>query len=208
MKKLILFGLSIVFLSGKGQSPASAFAGDSIVFYGLDFSNCRLIGDFGNGDGFAMKTKMFPQWNSLLLKEANKYDIYNAFNRTKVYYDFGPVEKQNAATDESKILVYNDDHSLNAETIAAMIKRYPEGDKKAGTGLVFVVEKFNKTREVAVVYVTLFDIASKKLLVTEPMKATPNGVGLRNYWAKTIYQMLKDIDMYAYANWKTKYSGK
>ena len=207
MKKLICFLFICPFISFS-QDASMAFRSDSIVFYGLDFTHSQLIGDFGNGDGYVMKTKMFPQWNELMLKEAEKYNIYNAFKKQHVYYDFGPVAEENSKTDDAKILSYNEGPPISKETIAEMVKRYPSGDKKAGLGLVFIIDKFNKTKVEGRVHVTLFDIATKKVLFTEPMKGIPMGAGLRNYWARVIYNVLKDINMFAYTSWRSKYSGK
>jgi hypothetical protein len=206
MKKLILF-LSLAYSAcAYSQTAASVFTTDSIVYYGLDFSKCRLIGDFGSGDGYAMKTKMFVQWNDLVVNEPLKYNLQTAFHKLSVFYDMNPVSVQNQKTDESSIKTPNTGYTIDAATIQTMPGNYGPGDKKRGIGVVLIIESFDKTKELGTVYVTFFDIATKKVLFTEKKTAAPTGVGLRNYWAKTIFTILKEISVNDYPQWKKKYS--
>ena len=77
--------------------------------------------------------------------------------------------------------------------------------KKSGIGVAFIIENFNKGTQEATVYVTFFDIATKKVLVCEKMTGKAMGVGMRNYWAGAIKSILKQIDATEYKNWKSKY---
>jgi trans-2-enoyl-CoA reductase len=86
-----------------------------------------------------------------------------------------------------------------------MVNNYKGDVKKEGIGLSFIVENFNKGSQMATVYVTFFDIASKKVLISEKLSGKAMGIGMRNYWAGAIKAMLKQIDLTEYKNWKTKY---
>lgn len=208
MKKIILLLGLISAVQAFSQNAAAVFKSDSIVYYGLDFSNCRLMGDFGTADPNTLKTKMFVEWNDVIVDEQTKYDLKKTFEKSKVHYDIKPVSAQNAKTDEAQIKTTNSDYFINPQIVQKSISAYGPGDKKAGIGLVFVVETLDKTIQVATAYVTFFDIATKKVLFTEKMRGTAGGIGLKNYWAKSFFGMMKDITKVDYAQWKKKYGEK
>jgi hypothetical protein len=208
MKKIFLSLLLVLGYSVFSQNASRVFTSDSLVFYGVDFSNCRLIGDFGLGGGADMKNKMFVQWNEIFVKEAPKYDLPKTFRKKTVIYDMNSVAAQNAKTDENLILSSNNDFVLDPALIPKMVAAYSMGEIKKGTGLVFIVDNYNKNKEQGLVYVTFFDIASKKVLFSEELKGKPGGFGLRNYWARVIHMIMKDIDDSYYFKWKEMYGAK
>ena len=69
-------------------------------------------------------------------------------------------------------------------------------------------ENFNKTTQMADVYVILFDIATKNILICEKVSGKAMGIGMKNYWAGAIKAILKQIDEFEYKNWKSKYLEK
>jgi len=90
---------------------------------------------------------------------------------------------------------------LKPEDIKKHVKSYDLSGKK-GIGLVFVMEGMSKTNKEATMYVTLVDMASKKVLLSEQMTGKAQGFGLRNYWAYTVYKVLNAIDKGKYSDWK------
>ncbi len=208
MKKLLVslfvFGISFIY----SQNASRVFTTDTLVYYGIDFSNCRLIGDFGNGGGADMKNKMFLQWNDIFVKEQGKYDLHKTFKKDVVIYDLNPVAIQNAKTDENLIRTFKSDYSLDPALVPKMVAKYEGGEVKKGIGMVFIVDNYDKNKEIALVYVTFFDIASKKVLFSEELKGIPGGIGLRNYWSKALFMILQDIQDSKYSIWKGKYGVK
>lgn len=210
MKKLL--SLTVIFiaaLGAKAQSAKDAFNATEVVWYGLDFTKAKFVGQFDQGfgampaTGTDMKNKWIPQWNALIAKEPQNFKIKEAFRKDNVYYDMAPVNEINSKIDVDNCMSFNTGKIEKAD-IDAMVKKYGAGDKKEGTGLVFIVENFNKGTEMADVYVTFFDIASKKVLFSEKMSGKAMGVGMRNYWAGSIKAILKAIDTTEYKNWKAK----
>ena len=57
-------------------------------------------------------------------------------------------------------------------------------------------------------YVSFFDAATKKIFFSEELKGKPGGIGLRNYWSKALFEILKVIDSKEYSNWKSKYASQ
>jgi hypothetical protein len=113
-----------------------------------------------------------------------------------------PVNELNSHIDADKCMSFNPGKIEKSE-IDEMVKKYA-GDRKDGIGLVFVVENFNKGTEMADVYVTYFDIATKKALVCEKISGKAMGIGMRNYWAGAVKAILKMVDTSEYKNWKSK----
>jgi len=65
------------------------------------------------------------------------------------------------------------------------------------------MESMSKTSERASMYVTFIDMSNKKVLHTERMEEKVGGFGLRNYYAKSIYEALEDIQKSKYKQWKS-----
>ena len=214
MKKILL---PLIFFSAGfaviAQNTAKdVFSKDEIVWFGLDFSKAKMIGQFDQGGGAMpatgseIKAKYVPGWNGVILNEPEKYDLKKTFRKTSVFKDLSVVEKSNAKIDPDNILTYNDYKFDNAETtIEGIISGYSNGEKSEGIGVVFIVEYFNKEQQTASIYVTFFDIATKKVLFREHMYGKAGGIGLRNFWAKTIFNILKQIDESTYKMWKKNY---
>ena len=213
MKKIIILTLGVfTFVSCmKAQVAKDVFSCKEIVWYGLDFSKAKFVGQFDQGmgaspaSGSTMRSKWIPEWNALILKEPQHFDIKKAFRKDNVYNDVAPVNVVNSQMDIDNCMVFNPG-KIERNEIDAMVKKYKGGDKKEGVGLVFIIENFNKGAENADVYVTFFDIATKKVLICEKTSGKVIGVGMRNYWAGAIKAILKQIDKFDYQTWKSKYT--
>jgi hypothetical protein len=111
------------------------------------------------------------------------------------------VEKNNKAISPDDVMTYNS-HSISREEVSKIISKYDQGDKTEGLGLVFVVESFDKNIPYGAYWVTFFDIKTKKVLFTERCAGTPIGIGLRNYWAGSLKNVLTDIREQKFKMWK------
>lgn len=210
MKKIILSAIVLLIaITTKAQDASAVFSATEIVWYGLDFTKAHFVGQFDQGfgalpaTGYDMKKKWIPEWNALIAKEPQNFNLKKAFKKDEVYYDLNPLATVNQKINTESCMSYNT-ASIDEKEIAEMVKNYPAGDKKEGVGLVFIVENFDKGMEMATVYVTFFDIKTKKILLTEKMQGKAIGVGMRNYWAGTIKNILKQIGETEYANWKKR----
>ncbi len=173
MKKisLLLLFIGVLSCTGLKAQDTKAIFGDDVVWYGLDFSNAKFVGQFTNiGDNIANTGYELKKYLLHQVKE-----IYNTYT-----------------------------FANGKETIDKIINEYEAGDKKEGLGLVFIVESFDKMTNLASVYVTFFDIATKKVLLTEKFVEAPVGVGVRNYWAGAIAKIFKQVGMYKMNEWKSK----
>jgi hypothetical protein len=184
------------------------FKEGEIVWFGLDFSQAKFIGQFAGAQASAplpaedIKQNLMPQWNGVIVNEPLRYNIPLTFRKTSVYNDIEVVTNRNKAIDESTML------SINQETreidVNAIVASYAKGDKAEGLGLVFIVDYFSKSTNEAAVIVTYFDIKTKKVLFSERMTAKPRGIGLRNFWAGAIYNVFMEINKTRFDAWKQK----
>lgn len=206
MKKLILIaGIFLVFsFVSKGQyTPADVFKVDNITWYGLDFSNIKLIGSEGFTDPYAVKNQFFDSWNNLIITETDKYDLAGFFHKSFVENDLSIVQERNMLPDPDE-LVINTDYSLGEDEVKKIISEYDITDKE-GIGLVFIMESFNKTDEKGYMWVSFFDIETKEVLLSNKMSGKVGGFGIRNYWAKSFYSVMKSIEKKKWKAWKAQY---
>ena len=211
MKKIILSLLVVA--SGtlaKAQDAKSALSATEITWFGLDFTKAKFVGGFdqiggaGAATGSDMKTKWIPGWNSLIVTEPQHFDFKKSFRKDNVIYDIKGMNELNSKIDVDACMAYNEGKIERTE-IDGMVKKYKADVTKSGIGLSFIIENFNKGTQEATLFVTFFDIASKKVLICEKMNAKAMGIGMRNYWAGAIKAILKQIDATEYKNWKSKY---
>lgn len=205
-RKMTLSLLASFFLvvSSQAQTLKEFFNnGTPLTYLGVDFTQARVIGEPVTAAN-DMRDRFFPGINNVIIGEPKKYDITGAFH-TQVTSDLEAVKKRNAAINEDKIKSENsaDYNRLKPADIDKLVKGFDFGGKD-GIGLLFIMDGMSKGEQAANVHVTLIDMSSKKVLLTEKMEAKAGGFGFRNYWVHTIYEVLKDIEKHKYKEWKQK----
>lgn len=206
MKKLILIaGIFLVFsFVSKGQhTTADVFKVDNITWYGLDFSNIKLIGSEGFTDPHAIQNRFFSSWNNLFISEPEKYNLAETFSKSSVENDLSIVTERNTLPDPDK-LVIEENYSFGEDEVKKIISEYDITGKE-GIGLVFIMESFNKTKELGYMWVSFFDIETKEVLLSKKMNGKVGGFGIRNYWAKSFYNVMKRIGKKEWKAWKAQY---
>jgi hypothetical protein len=211
MKKIVLSLLMVATGSLFAQNTAKEiFTTNSIVWYGLNFSEGKMIGQFDQGMGAgaatpeALKVRWMTSWNELVLKEPQNFKLKEAFHKDEIFYDIAPTEEQNKAIKSEDLMSYNSFSFKDPQAaVKNAVSNLKGGDKKDGIGVMFVVESFNKSTNEATVYVTIFDIKTKAVLISEKMIGKPAGIGLRNFWAKAIKDIIGQVDG-EYGKWKKK----
>jgi len=189
-KNLLLIAFSILLgMTGSSQS----FDTNNLTWFGIDYTNCYFLTpmDFPNvGD---LKTKL-RAWNDLVLYERDKY-IDKTLKGKNVKFELETVNKRNDQVNVKEHITddgFKSSH-LDPAKVREIISSYDIPPDLSGTGLVLIAESYSKPNEQGAYYVTFFDIATKKVLSTERMLGKPGGFGLRNYWAKTYYNVLKEV---------------
>ena len=192
MKKFLLiigFYIAISFQINAQHNTSEIFEGNEITWYGLDFSNVRLIGAIGFKNPKKIKSYYFDAWNSLIIKENKKYKLDKFFHKESVKQNLGIVKDRNDLPNLDE-LVIETEYAFNAEKVVQIISEYDSGDKE-GLGLVFILESLNKYKEKAFIWVTFFDIQTKRVILTERLDGKAGGYGFRNYWAGAYHKVMK-----------------
>lgn len=207
MKKAFLFLFVLAGFSVLAQEKEKIFSAQEIVWFGLDFSEAKFVGQFDQGAGLMpakgsdMKTKYIPAWNMLVITEPQNFELKKALNKENIYYDIDAVNELNKKIDANTCMDYNV-NLIERNQIDEMVKKYSSKKKKEGIGLAFIVETFDKPNQEALVMVTFFDISTKKVLISERLKGKASGIGIRNYWAGAIKAIIKKIESSEYNRWK------
>ena len=181
-----------------------------IYWLGVDYSHVKLIGTFaqfagsGETDISELKNKYFPSWNRLILAEPEKYDIKGMFRKNTIINDIEMIIALNQKADISSMEVFNEPNYTN-DTIQYFVNEYPI-ENKSGIGIIFIAETLDKNSQTAFYFVVAINMNSKEILFCERMMGKPAGFGLRNYWAGSIYYIIKNVKRTYYNVWQSKYS--
>jgi hypothetical protein len=194
-------------------APAASFAQTLKEFFsntaitatwlGCDFTQAKVIGDPAPAASFIYD--VYPGINGLFINEFQKYDIKGAFRRAAVDNDLTIVNKRNGDINKDMIVSTDstDDNRLRFEDIKAMVKSM--GYNSTGIGILFVVEAMDRIRQIEIVWVTLVDLKTSSVLLTERLEGeTKGGMTTRNYWANGIKKVIIEIDKHKYEEWKKR----
>jgi hypothetical protein len=108
------------------------------------------------------------------------------------------LEKEQLDVDLSIVTERNRNFNNSLETptkeiIARVIRDY-KISKTEGIGLVFIVDSFDKLQEKAFVWVTFFDIASKKVLLTEKVQGkTKRSASMVLHWGEAMLDIMSKV---------------
>ena len=201
MTRLLVVFLVMIYssaLSQKVYTLNDLFADSKITWYGIDYTRTEMIGTFADKD----LHDYFRGWNTLILVESEKYNVAAALQRDKVNVDVTSVTRLNDLS-VPDIRSIPSDSTLRKSDIAAMVAAY-EGTESEGLGIVFIAERYYKARKEGTHIVVIFDIATKKVLISQRYTTAPDGIGIRNYWAPSIRTAIKLLAS-NYKKWKKKH---
>lgn len=211
MKKLCLL---ILFFSVISANPAFAqktftsadvFTEKNMVWYGLDFTHCKFIGqpsihgNFYKTPDYVVK-HYFKEWNMIPIKEGDKYDIKKTFEKEYLYFDIDTLLARNQRYSSDSLIAFSNVYGLNTATFPEIVKTYG-GVAKEGIGVVYIVESYNSIEEVATYYCIVFDVATKKIFLQEKITGRAQGANLKTYWAGAFREALEK-NAKVYKKWK------
>ncbi len=179
------------------------FVQRTMVFAGLDFTRTKFVGN-DLEDVAEIKDKYFREWNDVLNEEKQKFNISGFFHKSNVIYDFASSFSRNEWRSTRNMHSNYQAPTFSRSSIQNLLYNVSLNSKH-GIGLILIVESFDKDRGTASVWVTLFDLASKKILIADRMSGAPGGNGMRNYWINAIYDILVQVDRGRYQSWEKTY---
>lgn len=182
---------------------------EPITWFGLDFTGAKLIGDREKYGSSSDVKFLIKSWNDLIEREYNKYNIGDALRKEKVEKKIDITRTHNEELDASEMMSNSaaDYLHFKEEDVAAIINAY-DFQGLSGLGVMFNVESFNKLEQRAAIWVTFFDLGTKEVLLTERMIEAAGGAGLRNYWARSVFDVIDKIKAKQYNAWQKKYGRK
>ena len=209
MKNLIaVFSFSFFIIASlQAQSVNDVFDRKSkLVFLGMDFTKVKIIGEPLSKTN-EIVDKQFTLINQKFVNERKKFDLNRVFNKPTLSTAIGMVNKRNEAIDPDMLLSEDSDdyQHLEPKDIEGLVKNF-DFDGKTGTGLLFVVEGYNKTMKEISVYVTYVNMDNKSVIFTE--RATGKlgaGFTYANYWLSGFKSLMDNIEKTEFKNWRSKY---
>ena len=195
MKKILIISFLTLSLSLAALSQGSAEISNAkdLIFFGIDYTQCYFVPSDVFYDADDVKFKI-NAWNNLFKSEYDKYLVKTIKSKNITFSDELIKEVNSQINPKHRI---SDDESLynhlNTDKITEIISSYQIPGELSGIGFVFIAECYSKPEVKGAYYVTFFDIATKKVIVTERMTGKAKGFGLRNYWANSYYVVLKEL---------------
>ncbi len=224
MKRILksnLFFVVLLLLGLANRTSAQGlkeFFGSSeipLTYLGIDFTKAKLINDPG-ANTMDIRNRLYGTINDLVIDEPKKYTIGDAFHRSTVTSDLTAVKAQNSKINAEQIASSNmDDFARLKESDISSVVKSLSLSRKSGIGLLFVMEamkkvnkddKKSKEKDMAAIWITLIDMDTKKVLLTERVECKASGFGFRNFWASTIKQAIDEASD-RYKGWKKQYGG-
>jgi hypothetical protein len=159
----------------------------NVVWLGVDFTEARFTSVAESPESIV--NQFIPSINTLVITEQSKYDFKKFLKLSQVTNDIDLANGFNAKIDPSKLVITND-YKFEMEKVKDVIKKYDVKDK-SGTGLIFIAENLNKVAKSASYYVCFFDLKTKEIIECKEKTVPVTGIGFRNYWASSVYAILK-----------------
>lgn len=180
MKKTLLmlvcaYGISIL----SAQNTKS-----QLFVYGIDFSHAKVYAAEESVEQFA---QAFEAINMLIATEPEKYDFSRVFDK-RVEVVLEPMMEILSTCDYSDLKTLST--VSNDVECVEIIKHYvlPQTE---GVGVVLIAKMLNKPQGNATYDLITFDIATREILTRKEVKGKAGGFGLRNFWARSVYNVIK-----------------
>ncbi|HLC82181.1 MAG TPA: hypothetical protein VJI69_00025 [Bacteroidia bacterium] len=199
---ILLLITSISLLSFTGlykQDPSTkltindVYSTNTIVYYGLDFSNFRLVEPDRINEGAEIRDVQFPAWNGFVMNTITMDKMAKWFKKTSVVYYAVPVTIANNKVADANVVVrlpYKSDMATIQKTISEYQKPSNTNNK---IGMVVSVEYFQKNTREASAYIIFFEISTGAIISSEKMtNKVANGNGLTAFWGQSCQFFIKD----------------
>jgi hypothetical protein len=209
---LFTFVLSVSITASFSQTLKDFFSNSAtqLTYLGIDYTK-NLFYKNADNDPSAIIDKYYPGMNDLVVKEQfdKSYDIGAAFNRKNaISIDLSAVTANNKKIDAGTIISSRkSDFERLKETDIKNCVDALSLENKEGVGLIFIMEGMKKIsgKGYGAVWITLIDMKTKEVLITERDVHEAEGFSFRNYWVSVIRRAIGEIDWSKYKEWKKKY---
>ena len=169
------------------QDKAKAKSEKAITWYGIDFSVAKftLVAE----EPSVIVNQYLKSINQLIQMEPEKFDLKKWFKKTEVTFNLDQVNEFNSKISTDG-LVISDAHKITPEDAKKALAKYKTSGKP-GLGLIFIAENLHKVQQTGSYYVVFFNQESKEIIDAEHFEVKAVGIGFRNYWAGSVYNIMK-----------------
>ncbi|PCH71695.1 MAG: hypothetical protein COC06_00150 [Bacteroidales bacterium] len=189
MKHILLILLAI-FVTGSQLSAQESYK-EEVTWMGLDFTHAKLINRTAFTNSRVIKDSYLTKWNNIIFNEPKKFNISKYFGIRSVKFDISEVTDRNSKIKHQSLVVDHADKLLQKDEIKEIIAQYPKAE---GVGLLLLVESFNKNNTTGTYWACFFNRATSEVLSVQKIAGHAKGIGIRNYWANSLYQAMKRYD--------------
>ncbi len=182
-----------------------------LTYLGIDYTKNRVYKHF-DANPPDIRDKYYTGMNDLVIKEQHdkNYDIGGAFGRKNtITIDLSAVTANNNKIDANTIISHTraDFERLKEADIRDCVAALSL-ENKEGIGVLFIMEGMKKIsgKGYGSVWITLIDMRTKEVLITDRIVREAEGFSIRNYWVSVIRKAIKEIDWSIYKEWKRKYN--
>jgi len=158
----VLFFTHLSYCQETNNDRDRVLSAKEIVFYGYDFSHFKLA-DAKRMDQDIRKFTFM--WIGLCEESITKKKLQNKLNKDNVIWNFEPTLNINKKLN-SEDLVTPATYTFMKDSLQSFINAYSITEKE-GIGFVINIECFDNAHKKVFAYYTFFDIATKKILMTD-----------------------------------------
>lgn len=176
-----------------------------VVFLGLDFTQARFVGSYGFDNPYTIENHYLEEWNKLMLREFQKYNMHEALRVNYYHYsaNFDHHIELNKRVNIKEVIT-NQPYRMDLKLVKKTVETYQLENMK-GIGVSFIVESFDKNLGLGSIWVTFIDLSTGDFIYSELIRGEANGVGFRNYWARSVYEVINKVKRDKYTKWKRKF---
>lgn len=174
-----------------------------ILWVGINFSKAKFT---RNGFELTQESmhRLFHEWNMMILNDQKKYDVRMSFRKPVMQYDLSVTTKLNKSVKLNDIMTnyVSIKDTFNDEQICEYVSElnFPTTMKYA---LTYIVESFNASVKSAAIWVVIAATETHEVVLCEKFLKKPAGIGTRNYWARTFYNVFYDIQSQSFKRWES-----
>ncbi|MEB2777820.1 hypothetical protein SYJ56_21070 [Algoriphagus sp. D3-2-R+10] len=176
----------LAFFSSAGNDQLFKIDGP-VTWIGIDYTHAKFVGAAGFTDPSDLP-RFLLDWNDFVITEPDKYDVKKALGISDVTIDLSYTYKKNEGLD-TEAMVQEEDHMITQEEAETVALSYDLSEIE-GTAALLVAECYNKKTTKGSHWLILIDAQTSEIISAEHFVEKPGGFGLRNYWARTIYELL------------------
>lgn len=193
MRKLLTLSFLLLSIVSFGQSKEALKSIPEVTFLGIDFSHVGIIGADESSDQFI---GVFDDINNLMQKEYGKY-VSTFAKKTKVKVlgvDLRAVNKVNRDLNREDIQREGTVPPIEGSDINKALSAL-DLTGLDGYAAILIAEEFNKSTNRGIFELVFFNVDTKEVITHEKLSGKAGGFGLRNYWAKTVYNAIRKIKL-------------